>query len=230
MMKPSKKGIASILLIIFSFLISYSTPSGFSLGDKLFELVGLPVWSNGQDGFHYPVIPALCLLIIGIVWVVREFGGWRILVLIILCLLLSHGAVSMSETIYYKAHSGLWAVDYDPENSQIDYASDKDGKTLSVSGQLDLINYGSRPVTFGIKALDDSTPQEGLFPKEMVLQDEAGAKKSEQFTLEPGAGGLNVQADIPLAGANFQDVRGGLTGPDLVLFNSSGTRIVGRNR
>lgn len=231
MTKLSKRGIASILLMIFAFLIGMSAPSGFSLGDKLFNLVGLPAWSNGQSGLRYPAILALCLFVIGAIWVGRELGGKSLLVLIIACVLLSPGAVSWSEAIYYKAHSGIWAIDYDPRNSQIDYASESDNHTLAVSGQLALTNYGGDPVTFGIKVLDDTLPPgEVIFPKGIILNGEDGAKDSEQFTLEPGERRSIDVHTISLTEANFQGVSGELGGPDLVLFTGTGTRIVGRSR
>ena len=85
-------------------------------------------------------------------------------------------------------------------------------------------------VTYGIKVLDDTIPHEGP-PKGIVLQDEDKAKKSEQFTLEPGERrSIGVHTNVPLAEANIQGVRGELDGPDLILFTDSGPRIVGRNR
>jgi hypothetical protein len=151
--------------------------------------------------------------------------------LIIACVLLSPGAVSWSEAIYYKAHSGIWAIDYDPRNSQIDYASESDNHTLAVSGQLALTNYGGDPVTFGIKVLDDTLPPgEVIFPKGIILNGEDGAKDSEQFTLEPGERRSIDVHTISLTEANFQGVSGELGGPDLVLFTGTGTRIVGPSR
>jgi hypothetical protein len=231
MKKLSKRGIASILLLIFAFLIGVSAPSGFSLGDKLFNLVGLPAWSNGQSGLRYPAILALCLLVIGAIWVGRELGFKSLLVLIIACALLSPGAVSWSEAIYYKVHSGIWAIDYDPHSSRIDYAGETDNHTLAVSGQLALTNYGGGPVNFGIKVLDDTLPPgEVIFPKGIILNEEDGAKDSEQFTLDSGERRSIDVHTISLTEANFQGLSGELGGPDLVLFTGSGTRIVGRNR
>jgi hypothetical protein len=231
MTKLLKRGIAPILLMIFAGLIGMSTPSGFSLGDKLFNLVGLPAWSNGQIGLYYPGMLALCLLVIGAIWVGRELGGKGLLVLIIACGLLLPKAVSLIEVIYYKAHSGIWAIDYDPHSSQIDYASETDNHTLAVSGQLALTNFGGGPVTFGIKVLDDTLPPgEVIFPKGIILNEEDGAKDSEQFTLEPGERRSIDVYTTSLTEANFQGASGELGGPDLVLFTGSGTRIVGRNR
>jgi hypothetical protein len=215
--------------MIFAFLIGVSTPSGFSLGDKLFNLVGLPAWSNGQVGFYFPW--ALWLLVLAALWMGRELGGKRLLVVFILVIMLTPRVVSWSEAIYYKAHSGIWAIDYDPSNSQIDYASESDNHTLAVSGQLALTNYGGGPVTFGIKVLDDTLPPgEVIFPKGIILNGEDGAKDSEQFTLEPGERRSIDVHTISLTEANFQGVSGELGGPDLVLFTGTGTRIVGRSR
>jgi hypothetical protein len=232
MIKLLKRGIAPILLMIFAGLIGQSLPSGFSLGDKLFNLVGLPAWSNGQVGLYYPGILALCLLVIGVIWVGRELGGKGLLVLIIACVLLLPRAMPLVEEIYYKAHSGIWAIDYDPSSSQIDYVGNKENNTVAVSGQLTLTNYGGRPVTFGIKVLDETEPPgEVLFPKGIILNEDDDARDSKQFTLDAGEKrSIAVHTNIALTGASFRDAYGGFGGPNLVLFTGGGTRIVGRNR
>lgn len=40
--------------------------SRFCLGDRIFTAVGLPAWSNGTTGTHYPGILGLALILIGI--------------------------------------------------------------------------------------------------------------------------------------------------------------------
>lgn len=38
----------------------------FCLGDKVFSALGLPTWTNGTTGTHYPAIIGLIIILVGI--------------------------------------------------------------------------------------------------------------------------------------------------------------------
>lgn len=231
LIKLPKPGIIYILILIFSSLIGLNTPTGFCLGDKIFMLVGIAPWSNGQSGTHYPGILALCLLVIGMVGVKKEFSGKVLLTLLILGAVFSPMVASLGKVIYYKAHSGIWAIDYDPRNSQINFTTNKNA--LEFSGQLTLANYGSSPVSFGIKMLTNGSrggPQDGIPTKEVALKGVNGTKDSESFTLEPGETQCIAVHTAVTSAKSCGPGGGTFNGPDLILFTDKGTRTVGVNR
>ena len=68
------------------------TPDKFCLGDRLFLALGLPAWSNGTTGAHYPAIVGSIFLLIGIGFAnstlpekIRRWISAAILLLIAVC-------------------------------------------------------------------------------------------------------------------------------------------------
>ena len=75
------------------------TPDKFCLGDQLFLALGLPAWSNGTTGAHYPAIAGSIFLLIGIGFAnstlpekIRKWVGGAILLIIALWCFLSVSA------------------------------------------------------------------------------------------------------------------------------------------
>ena len=64
--------ILGILLIVGGFLFGASRgPAGVCPGDRIFSALGLPVWSQGTTGTHYPGLAGLAAAMAGIavVWI-----------------------------------------------------------------------------------------------------------------------------------------------------------------
>ena len=54
-----------IALILFSLALGCTfRKTGYCWGDQLFAALGLPAWSNGSQGIHYPGIIAILLLVL----------------------------------------------------------------------------------------------------------------------------------------------------------------------
>lgn len=51
--------VAYLLLAAFCLAFGITWDNRFCLGDVILGAVGLPAWSKGTQGFHYPAIPAL---------------------------------------------------------------------------------------------------------------------------------------------------------------------------
>lgn len=66
--KRDKKGIMkvfAVFLMVFSVIFGGTLKNGFCLGDKIFEGLGLTIWSEGTQGTHYPAILGLVLFAVG---------------------------------------------------------------------------------------------------------------------------------------------------------------------
>lgn len=48
-----------LLLAVFCLAFGITWDNRFCLGDVLLNAVGLPAWSQGTTGLHYPAIPAI---------------------------------------------------------------------------------------------------------------------------------------------------------------------------
>lgn len=61
------KRISAISLIVFGIILGGTwRKEGICLGDYLFSMIGLPVWSEGTEGMHYPAMAGLIFILIGI--------------------------------------------------------------------------------------------------------------------------------------------------------------------
>ena len=53
------KRIVYLLLAALFLVFGITWDNRFCLGDVILNAVGLPAWSKGTQGFHYPAIPAM---------------------------------------------------------------------------------------------------------------------------------------------------------------------------
>ena len=61
-----KKRITAIIMVIVGYLIGITyTKTGFCIGDSLFSTFGIPCWSNGTTGTHYPALVSGILALAG---------------------------------------------------------------------------------------------------------------------------------------------------------------------
>ena len=139
-MNISKRKVIAIFLILFAFVFGTSTRTGFSLGDKLFLVLGISPWSNGRTGFHWPALVTFTLLIIGIMVAQKVMNGRQIFISVIVLSLISPATLSLVKPIYYKMHSGLAAIEYDSRNTHISYRSEDD-LNIKMIGAISFINY-----------------------------------------------------------------------------------------
>lgn len=61
------KRISAVLLIVLGLMIGGTwRKAGICFGDELFSMIGLPAWSEGTKGFHYPAMAGVIFILIGI--------------------------------------------------------------------------------------------------------------------------------------------------------------------
>lgn len=81
--------IAGIILILLGyFLGGNSRKTGYCYGDRVFEFLGLPAWSEGTTGTHYPGIIGIFIIIVGIGLITPRKKNMRIVMWIAVILLL----------------------------------------------------------------------------------------------------------------------------------------------
>lgn len=60
-----RRAIAAALIVFGIIFGGTWSRTGFCLGDEIFCVLGLPAWSNGAQGTHYPAVAGGVLLLIG---------------------------------------------------------------------------------------------------------------------------------------------------------------------
>ena len=66
-MNHKKSRIISALLIVVGLVLGVTwNKASFCVGDNLFAALGLPAWSNGTTGTHYPAVVGSAIILIGI--------------------------------------------------------------------------------------------------------------------------------------------------------------------
>jgi hypothetical protein len=223
----TKRGIISIALILFAFVTGLTTLTGFSLGDKILLMLGIPAWSNGQTGSHYTIILTIILLAAGVFVAKKEMTGRRLIALIALCILISPWIASLTKSLYYKTQKGLATVEYDFINSHFNLRDSEDSKNLEVAGLIIVTNYGRNPVKVGIKISSNNLLQHNWFSEDVVLTE---TKNDEELlTLSPGEKrSIWAYSTVPIQNTSYRG-HGWLDGLNLTLYNDEETRKVGRH-
>lgn len=214
-----------MLLIFLALILGTTTETGFSLGDRLFSALGIPLWSNGQSRFHLTLPVILVLFLIGILEAKRVMTGRQIVIVVVLLVMISPNALSLIKPIYYGMQSGLAAVEYDSRNTHFRFISSEDNKNIKVIGAISLINYGENPINISIKI--PSKGREGWLSGDLILTEVQNTIEPELFILPPGEQTILTYAEIPLM--NEVVGAGSMSAPDLILFTDKETRMVGRN-
>lgn len=132
-------------LIIFAILFAWVEENDFILGDYIFSKLGLPVWSNGLEGLHYPVVFSLFLIVMALTGfaVYSKETGLGLKRLVFFTLLFGHSLIQPAFSEVYgmvKSFSpGLEAVDYYRSQSSSTFESTYDN--IKISSKLSFVNY-----------------------------------------------------------------------------------------
>jgi hypothetical protein len=228
-LKNTKHGIIGGLLILVSILIGTITETGFSLGDKVFLVLGVTPWTNGQTGMHLPFFIAFALFIIGCLEARRALTVGQTLLFLAILFLLAPLALSSIKSVYFMTQSGLNTIEYDTRNSHFQINSEKDNQNIDVLASITLSNYGKDTAQFGIKIPPDQVLFDRLH-KDLVLKAETNSMEQESFILHPGETKTFLSlTTFPTNIENNGTGQGTLNGPNLILFNNNESRLVGFN-
>ncbi|AFQ44338.1 hypothetical protein [Desulfosporosinus meridiei] len=227
-MKVSKHAIISVILIFFTIFLGHTTETGFSIGDKILLGLGISPWSNGQTGFHYPVVIYFALFIIGCLEARRIMTIRQLLILLLLLFILTPSVVSFVKPYYYGIHRGLDSVEYDSRNSNFNIRGSNDKKKIEVLGAVVLTNYGKDTIKFGIKIPSDNFFPKELFPQDLILTEVENSEEPGNFILHSGET-RTILSYNSITVKNGYYGQGGMQGPILILYTEDESRTVGNN-
>ncbi len=88
--KPWKRRCFALFLMLFGFFFgSHWKNAPLCLGGRLFQFLGLPAWSNGTEGTHYPGLIGLLFFFGGMILFANTTKKrWRTYLLFLLLILL----------------------------------------------------------------------------------------------------------------------------------------------
>ncbi|SFK82868.1 hypothetical protein SAMN03159341_101770 [Paenibacillus sp. 1_12] len=139
--------IISLTLIILTLVLSWKYPDVTTLGEQWFTALGLPVWSNGRDGFNYLGILLMLIAFAGLYLLSSSLNKHRrkiVIAAIIAIVWLPANLVIGYQTVFAK---GIYTLEYDRTSSNCTYKREE--QWLTGSCTLTFINHG-RDVDFSV--------------------------------------------------------------------------------
>lgn len=194
MTKQKILGILSLALLIFAFIFSTSTTSGYSLGDSIIRYLGLKAWSQESiqhynNGFHYTFIVGLGLLIVGYVGAKHYLKKiYPVLVsnlpvIVIVLLFTSSSLVNWGHGMVLSFSKGIDAISYIASASDCVYESRPEQEFIEYRYHITLKNYGNDHVKFSLRV--QKPPNNQLTMIDVPDKDALGNRTVKKFYLRP---------------------------------------------
>lgn len=144
MMNKKVVGKTSVLLIIVAFIISVGDPGGKSVGDYIFNRMGISAWSQGMTRLHYPALLAFALFLAGFLGIKLSYGRINPKYFIVLILLsaLYPTLFSYAKGFVLSQSKGLHAIEYVKRDSTVKYEVHKGERVIKFSAGVKLVNHG----------------------------------------------------------------------------------------
>lgn len=144
MMNKKAVGKTSVLLIIVAFIISVGDPGGKSVGDYIFNRMGISAWSQGMTRLHYPALLALALLLAGFLGIKLAHGRIdpKYFIALIFLSALYPSLFSYAKDFVLSQSKGLQAIEYVKRDSTVKYEVHRGEKVVKFSASVKLINHG----------------------------------------------------------------------------------------
>lgn len=194
----TKKAMLYIAFLIVSLCFLAVDHRGVVFGDHLFRLVGLPPWSNHDQGFHYSVILSMILIFISGNLVIKHFRtrynkvARKVVIACIIFFIMFPAMTKGTMMLVHYNHSGLAVLDYSKKDYRCSHTTHDD--VVSYHCTIKLFNYGNQSETVQIKpiieriaAQSSDIPAIEIQYKQVMLRPRSEATYSIAFESEPTA-------------------------------------------
>lgn len=217
-------GNISIAFIILAIIFCIGEPSGKSIGYYIFNLIGIPTWSNGNVSLYYPTIFALILFAIGIIGARIFYGSIkpRYIILVLIIAALSQNAYVFGKD-FVKAHSsGLNAIEYLEKDSSINYKIESHDKNVKLNTTINLINRGNKSLEFQMDLKPCEQTIKDAFKEDLDINvTDIKFNKQQYYTIVPNGNlTIKVECDANIDGFKKSGASGTINGPDIILKNN----------
>lgn len=188
-------GIFCLTLLVFAFIFSAMTHSGYCLGDSILRSIGFKAWSKESteltvNGFHNTLLFSFALAVLGYIGVKHYLKSIypRLVnslpfIVIILCFT-SNLLFSWGYGIVLSFSKGVNAVDYFPAQSNCNYTLDPANSEISYSYQIALKNYSDDTVKFNMQVQKPSY-NNSINMSYVITLDAQRRHTLKEFILEP---------------------------------------------
>ena len=213
-------------LIIFAVMFVWVQENDFILGDYIFSKLGLPVWSNGLEGVHYPVVFSLFLVVMALIgfMVYSKETDPRLKRLVFFTLFFGHIIIQPAFSEVYgmvKSFShGLEAVDYYRSQSSNTFESTYDNRFLKINSKLSFVNYSQVAQEVYIKLLPDRYPDRLTNDRNIVATD-GKSMKPKKFILHPKSQTMVNAVFMVKPKEDLINASGSFNGGDVIIFNDN---------
>ncbi|WP_027084427.1 hypothetical protein [Cohnella panacarvi] len=136
------------IAILLALFILTGNHVGRSVGEAIFEMLGLSPWSNADGtGFHWPALLGLPMLIVGFVGTVKYYKPRyprivsRIVIGYLLFIFLYPQAAERATFLLLHNADGFRSIDYVKEDSHCTFQSDE--YKVMASCSFTIYNYGN---------------------------------------------------------------------------------------
>jgi len=143
-----KKELIFIFTILFALIFLTNTHLHYSLGDLIFESIGIAPWTKeNQNGFHLAVIIGLIFLIPGIIGTVRYYSPRypkirsRIFIFCIAFVFLYPLATEKALFLFMRNAEGMKSFDILNEDSRCNIQTE--GNEVKANCSITIFNYGN---------------------------------------------------------------------------------------
>ncbi|WP_088834270.1 hypothetical protein [Paenibacillus tyrfis] len=136
----------ALMLITSTIILNWSYPDAKALGERLFQWVGLPVWSRGASGLNYVGITSLLLLFAGLFTLrasLQRHARKITLLALILSFWLPPQLVAAYQSVWAK---GIYALEYVKNESSCNYKKEDEQVTGTCS--LTFVNHSGQDIQF----------------------------------------------------------------------------------
>jgi len=213
-------------LIIFAILFVWVQENDFILGDYIFGKLGLPVWSNGLEGIHYPVVFSLFLIVMALIgfMVYSKETSPGLKKLAFFTLFFGHLLIQPAFSEVYgmvKSFSpGLEAIDYYRSQSTSTFESTYDNKFLKINSKLSFVNYSQVSQEVYVKLLPDKYP-ERLTNDDNIIATDGESLKPKKFILHPKSQTTVNASFIAKPKEDLMNASGSFNGTDVIIYNDN---------
>ncbi|WP_411682910.1 hypothetical protein [Clostridium thailandense] len=223
-MKVKKvKGTIFFILAIFGLIFSIEIPNSVAMGDIILRMVGLKVWSNETQGFHYTVVYSFVMVIIGYKGVTHYLNNIypkiiRLFPIILVVIVILFSSINSTVNKTVKTLSkGINAVDYNRKTSSCDFKTDSYGDVM-LSGNLQFQNFSNEDVKFYIKLIPDSFFADEISSKEPIIATNSYSNSPNEFILHSKSV-QNFQVYFKTSSKNGLARQGNIQNLNIIIFN-----------
>lgn len=208
MIKNKKTLFIAIILFIASMILNFPFPHKSPFGETIASVFNIPVRS--VNGLHYIGITSLVLLIVSLVFLglsLKKYHGRSVLLAIIIGML---APPMIAESFQKTLATGIYAVDYDRENSSCHFEM-TDDTTLHGECELPFVNHSKKDVQFTVEFYDkyymeDDIQKVSLMNNNAPYEVEIEGKSKKTIIIESDIDVSNMENHVEHGGGTFVNI------------------------